>query len=184
MVLSCRSSRVIRSAILTIASIAQLIVGVLIIRFVVELQDIDVDTSERSVEVSCALDQDSNDPDGQDDESLCVLAFAGVALTFALMLALSVILVCLFLSIRDCVCSELQCRAKVSSCIPTYILTSSCLRVVAARISPGDSPQFAATALFHLLGAAGACMSRSPDTCAHSNAKAEQVPVHRCLSVT
>lgn len=82
-----------RRIVLTVATIAQIIVGGLIIRYVAQLQDIDVDQEERAVEVSCALDHHSNET-GEDDESLCILGFAGVALTFALMLALSVVLVC------------------------------------------------------------------------------------------
>lgn len=86
-------AKAFRRIVLTVATIAQIIVGALIIRYVVQLQDIDVDQEDRAVEVSCALDHHSNET-GEDDESLCILGFAGVALTFALMLALSVVLVC------------------------------------------------------------------------------------------
>ena len=107
-------AKAFRRVVLTVASIAQLVVGILIIRFVVKLQDVDVDQEDRSVEVSCALDHHSNEP-GEEDKSLCILAYAGVALSFALMLALSIILACLSLSLCYCSCSEVQ-RKRSCAC--------------------------------------------------------------------
>ena len=106
-------AKAFRRVVLTVASIAQLVVGILIIRFVVKLQDVDVDQEDRSVEVSCALDHHSNEP-GEEDKSLCILAYAGVALSFALMLALSIILACLSLSLSLCYCSCSEVQRKRS----------------------------------------------------------------------
>lgn len=86
-------AKAFRKIVLALATLAQVGIGIFIIRFAVKLQQVEFSAEDQSVqEVSCALDSDSNEP-GEEDNSLCILAFAGVALTFMLMLALSIVLV-------------------------------------------------------------------------------------------
>lgn len=87
-------SRVVRRIVLAAATIAQIVIGAYIVHFALKLQDIEYSEEDNTVkEVSCALDHNSNDPENENDSSLCMLAFAGVSITFALMLGLSIILV-------------------------------------------------------------------------------------------
>jgi hypothetical protein len=87
-------AKAFRSWILGLATIAQIGIGAAIVYFVVKLQEVEYSVDGGVEEVSCALDSRSNEPGKAEDNSLCFLAFAGVALTFALMLALSIVLVC------------------------------------------------------------------------------------------
>jgi hypothetical protein len=90
---------VLRRVVLFIASIAQLGVAIAMIVFIRRLSDVEFNAeTDRVEEMSCSLNAGTkSDPTGVaedlEDESLCVLAYSGAAITLIAMLALSILLV-------------------------------------------------------------------------------------------
>lgn len=93
------ADNVLRRSVLMIATIAQLGVAIAMIFFIRRLSDVAFNTETRQVEeMSCSLNagtsSDANTSgDSLEDESLCILAYSGAAITLFLMFALSLLLV-------------------------------------------------------------------------------------------
>jgi hypothetical protein len=110
-------AKAFRSWILGLATLAQIGIGAAIVYFVAKLQDVKYTLDNGLEEVSCALDSKSNVPGRAEDNSLCFLAFAGVGITFALMFALSVVLVRFR---HTSLCVTRQCGCMASTAIAGY----------------------------------------------------------------
>lgn len=93
------ADKVLRRSLLVFATLAQLIVAIVMIVFVRRLSDVGFNTDTQEVEeMSCSLNAGTkSEPTGVlgdlEDESLCVLAYSGAAITLFAMLVLSVLLV-------------------------------------------------------------------------------------------
>lgn len=91
---------VVRRTLLVLATIAQLGVAIAMIVFIRRLSDVGMNTETQKVEeMSCSLNAGTkSDPTGVagnlEDESLCVLAYGGAAITLLAMFVLSILLVC------------------------------------------------------------------------------------------
>lgn len=117
-------STVLRKIVTIVATILVAVIGVFIIRIVnSELSDVeyspqnipdiaDGDFGDLIQEKACLLDANRDD----DEDSLCVLAYVGVGVTFAVMFTLSILLVC---------CATLFRAAHLPSCLVAQVLARS-----------------------------------------------------------